>query len=478
MLQKIARDYIEKYGKRPDLWAEEVLGVKLWSKQREILLSVFENPITVVRACHSTGKTFLAGVAVLAFMFLKIPCKVLTTAPSFYQVKDLLWAEVNKLWNLRIGKPELGFPGRMTTTRFTISHDWFAEGLSPKTSVNFHGYHQKHVLGVFDESPGVRKEVVEGAMSLLASGDCHILHIGNPTSMSGHFWELFSTKDLGLRVGRFHISYKDTPSFTGEPFAGGYLITKDYVEFMAKKYGENSPIFQSKCLGEFPAEGEDQVISYALATSAIDRDVVDDTDEIVMGVDVARYGTDLTCLVKRKGNRVLSVETLAGRSVMEVVGKIVSDLREDNIKMVVVDEVGIGAGVVDRLLELKSAGEIGCEVLGVNTGEKAIDRAVYYNRRTELWFVLRDYLKEACIPNNDDLVADLVSTKYRYTSDARYQVESKDDVKKRLGRSTDLADALMLSLAVNSLRMNWDFITATSYSADDVIKGISDVGLE
>jgi len=143
-------EYQKRYADNPVLWAEENLGVTLWSKQREIVESVFNNPKTAVRSCHSAGKTFVSAVIVLAFMALRYPAKVVTTAPTWYQVKDLLWSEINTLFKTRL-VTKTGFPqfpnAKMLTTRLEMQDDWFAMGISPKEAVNFQGFHQDNIFG-------------------------------------------------------------------------------------------------------------------------------------------------------------------------------------------------------------------------------------------------------------------------------------------------------------------------------------------
>ena len=486
-VDKIAQDYLYKYNEYPDRWADDILGINLWSVQRQILKSVFHNPITAVRACNSVGKTFVAAVAVLAFAYIRTPCKILTTAPTFYQVKDLLWSEINTLYKNKLMKTEdgggLGFPGKMLTTKLAINDGWFAEGLSPKQAVNFQGYHQKHVLGVFDESPGVRSELVDGAMSLLASGDAHMLHIGNPWESVGHFWDLFNEKKgkkEAFKVARFHISCYDSPNFTGEDVPEEIkrsLIQKNWVEGMIEKYGKDSPICASKCFGDFPEESEYQLIPYHICQEAISRQLDNEEENNklpkVLSIDVARFGDDMTVYTLRQGRKVLWQEVESNRDNMEIAGRAVSICKtHKDITIVAVDVIGVGAGVVDRLEELRRDGEISVRVIAVNSAERAYDSDTYFNRRAEMWFGAKEWLTSGSIPDSDDLIGDLTSPHYKYHSDGRYIIESKEDIKKRLRKSTDNADSMIIGIStdLDESLGNIKMSVSKSYSTGDLLK--------
>ena len=428
--------YDKEYYNDPVAWAYDVLGVELWSMQKKILMSVFENRKTVVRSCHSAGKTFVAAVAVLAFLFLRYPSKIVTTAPTWYQVQDLLWSEINALFAkspMLQASPE----PRMLQTRLIIEPDWFATGISPKAAVNFQGYHQEHVLVVFDEAPGVPEEKVEGAESLEASGDFHLLKIGNPIEQAGHFYNDFRDPTFE----KFHIPYWETPNFTDErvpDHLARSLVTPQWVEDKGNKWGEDSPLFVSKAKADFPAAGGNQVISLALCERAANREIAAEGD-IYLGVDVARGGGDLTVYTRRRGAVILDQETHNTRDTMEIVGRIGILHSQDKYRGINIDVIGVGAGVYDRCREL------GYPAVPINSSEAAIDSERYANKRAEMWFNMADWLEYGRIPSDSDLMADLTAPQYKYTSKGQYQLESKEETKKRLKRSPDQGDSGVLS---------------------------------
>jgi len=460
-LKEVTKTYIEKYYNNPLLWIKEVLQVQLWSKQRQVVESVFQNRRTTVRACHSSGKTLDAACIALAFMYLRPPAKIVTTGPSWYQVRFLLWSEINHLFKTRL--QPLGFPGEIFHTMLRLAEHWFAVGISPKEDVNFQGFHQKNVLVIFDEAPGVREEIAESADSLLASGNAHLLKIGNPTKSSGHFYNDF--RDPSVQT--FHISAFDTPNYTGEDVPDtirGQLITEEWVNDKRIRWGEDSPLYISRVLADFPPDIEErQLISLALCEEAVNRDI-EPIGEKEMGLDIARFGGDLTCYAIRQGNVILRLLFDSKRDTMEVAGRAKRLYEDEGIVKIKADVIGVGSGVVDRLSEQ------GINVIGVNSAESAIEPDRYFNKRTEMWFNALEWLKVGKIPNDDLLIRDLTAVRYEYTSKGQYKLEPKDQTKKRLGYSPDRGDAFVLAIHHEVEKINEARAESISYSADDLME--------
>jgi hypothetical protein len=429
-------DYLFRYENNPVLWASEVLGIHLWTKQKEILQSVFENRRTAVRSGHGVGKTFTAAVAVLAFLFLRMPSKIITSAPTWYQVKDLLWSEINTIFKQKL-VPQ-GCPAEILQTRLRIADDWFAVGLSPKESVNFQGFHQEHILIVLDESPGIRLDILAGAETLMSSGDAHMLQVGNPTSPMGHFYDAFRNPGYA----KIHISCYDSPNFTGEAVPDGIkakLVTPTWVDEKKKEWGEDSPLFQSRVKGEFPSEGSDQLISLTWAEEATRRDPKG--GERRLGVDVARFGDDKTVYSIIVDNKLKQIAE-AKKDTMHIAGRVKNLAETENIDIIAVDDAGVGGGVSDRLREQ------GISIIPVNGGESAIDANKFFNRRTEIWWNMREWIRsEGGISDDGNLMADLTAPIFSYTSKGQIKLETKEELKKRIGHSPDYGDSLAIALA-------------------------------
>ena len=446
--------YTDRYGDGTNggavRFCEEMLGAIYWSKQIEIIDSVFTNEKTVVKACHNSSKTYTAADIILAFLLLCYPAKVITTAPTWDQVRDLLWSEIRRRWDKYLADLMPGVECHQM--RLEIDPDWYAVGLSPKETVSLTGHHQLNVLVVFDEAPGVSLEKNIAAESLMSGKNPHWLKIGNPTDASGHFYDNFKN----AQWNQISIGYRDTPNFVhlqDDPdpvdvnlpdHIKEQLITETWVEGRKIEWGETSPLYIARCEGNFPPEGVRQVISLALCEEAANRDIQPEGD-IHLGVDVARFGDDLTVYTPRRGNVIHEQETDAHRDTMEVSGKISALHKRDGYKTIQVDVIGIGAGVVDRQKEL------GNPVVAWDVRKAPNDKEHYFNKRTEAWFEFAKWLKYGKIPRDLDLIADLTAPRYSYTSDGKLKVESKDEMKKRLGHSPDKADSAIASTqSINS----------------------------
>lgn len=255
----------KKLTQRRDIWRTDpikfmtqALDVKpeyVWDKMREVAESVRDNSRTVVGAGHSVSKTFSAGRLVLWFLYCFPPATVVTTAPIHKQVEELLWREIREAHtNARI---PLG--GKLTRTKLDLQDEtgkrWYAIGFAtrPDTVTSeataFQGYHNEHILIVFDEAAGIPPQIWKAAQHLLTSGHPRWLAIGNPTSATGEFAEALEP-DSGWHV--INIASTDTPNYKqGREVIPG-LSGRPYVQEMARKYGVDSNEYKIRVLGLKP----------------------------------------------------------------------------------------------------------------------------------------------------------------------------------------------------------------------------------
>lgn len=416
----------------PIFFVESVLGNTLWEKEKEILISVRDHQVTAVRSCHASGKSYTAARVVNWWLLSHKGSVVITTAPTFRQVKEILWREIRGC----ITGKGLYPPGAILETAINIDSNWFALGLSSDRADQFQGFHSPHLLVVIDEASGVSQEIYEAIDGLVPE---KVLMIGNPLQNTGRFADSFKM----VNVSKIHISALDTPNVKeGKEVIPG-LITSEYVEKMKQYYGETSDVYRVRVLGEFPLQDTESFIGVDEVSKAMDREItVLPQFELKMGVDPARFGDDRTVMVIRQMQKVLSKETLTSLDTMEITGRVLKTAKDKYIKAenIYVDEIGIGAGVVDRLREQ------GWKVNGVNVGNKAKDDEHYGNLRAELYAKVKDWLKTGSLPKDDDFY-ELANMKYKFTSKGQIQMERKEDMKKRGLPSPDVADALMLTFA-------------------------------
>jgi phage terminase large subunit len=452
--------------------ARHMLAFDPWSIQQEIIRSVWNHPRTAVRSGNGLGKTKVAFGGIGPLFLLAHPNSVVvTTAPTWRQVKELGWREWRSSWgvwrNRMMGDArlrELPIPACLTTS-VDLSDTWHAFGVSTREPESFAGVHARRVLFIVDEASGVDEAIYEAGEGFLTGGHARVLLIGNPTRPSGQFYRAFTTERADWNT--LHMGAFDSPNFTGEAdrmnlpqAARDALVDPAWVEDKKKRWGEESPLYQVRVLGNFPDQSDDTIISLVSVENAQQRDAeaegadMLDHPTITISCDVARFGNDQTVILRKRGPKIEVVRVYHGRDTMITAGHILdaarSALTETAVQRVriVVDDDGVGGGVTDRLRETMEAvlQTDRAALVAYHGGEKAIRPDRFTNKRTESWFRAKWQMDSLDIPRDDDLAADLVSVTYRMTSNGQLQAERKDELKKRLKRSPDHGDAFVMLL--------------------------------
>jgi len=440
-------------------WFAEQLGPPLWEKEKEILRAVDQNREVAIRSCNASGKTFTAARVVHSFLMAYSDAVVITTAPTGRQVREVLWREIKQACQ---GK-DLYPPEAMLETKINIDDRWFALGIATDEPDQFQGFHSPHLLVIVDESSGVKDDIFEAIDGLKPT---RLLMIGNPLRNVGRFARAF--KEQGVR--KLSISAFDTPNIEASPFKTledfrekweaedysyfqkiteqnkdvipGLINISDVIGF-AKRYGIDSDVFRVRVLGEFPRSEEDSFLSIDEISGAMQREVkVMPEWEKVMGVDVARFGGDRTSILVRQMGKIPRKQVFSNQGLMATVGEVIKIAKEENVKPqnILVDAIGIGAGVVDRLREQ------GWNVQEVNVGSRADDPEHFFNLRAELYFKMRDWIRLSSIPEDDDFY-EAANIKYQFTSKGQLKIEGKDKMKGRGLPSPDVIDSLALTFA-------------------------------
>ena len=461
----------ERAPQDPVWWISRILGAILWPVQQTIINSVRDNPRTSARSCHGIGKSFLAGNTALWFLYTFPYSIILTTAPTWRQVEKLVWKEIRS--SIRKSKIDLGGELAKKSPELQIVQDeWVALGISTNQPDRFQGFHAKHVLVIVDEAAGVKEDIFEAIEGVLTSGHCRLLLLGNPTLIGGTFYK--SQREAGWKA--FHIAAWDTPNFTAfgiteDDLESGawkekspcnpdgtfnwpmpWLITPEWAAGRLKAWGKNHPAYQARVAGNFPTQGENNVIPLAWIEAAMAR--WEDTEgqgSTVLGVDVARFGQDLSVIAPRQGQKVAALKVYSGKDTQEITGEVLVAARETRARHIKVDVIGMGAGVVDPL----KAEDAPVVAVNVASSSDVVDddgNRVFLNLRAELWWALREALdpknpEPLALPPDEDLMGDLAAPTYRFTGKGAIQIEEKEETKKRLGHSPDRADAVMLTFA-------------------------------
>ena len=215
------------------------------------------------------------------------------------------------------------------------------------------------------------------------------------------------------------------------------------MQNLAKQRGKDSSAYIVRVLGDFPKEADDTLIALDLIEAATKRGFEEDVEsELVMGVDVARFGNDQTVAVVRRGPRVVEMVAFRRSDLMQTTGRILDMAHSRKVKTIYIDEVGLGAAVLDRLKELKIK-----DVYGINGGNRARQKERFYNQRAEMFDGLRQRFADGdiSIPDDAELISQLASLTFNYNSRGQLQIETKEQIRRSGRQSPDKADALALA---------------------------------
>lgn len=429
----------------PAVWVENRLGGHLWSKQREVADSVRDNKRTVVASAHGEGKSQLAAWLVGWWLDSHQPGQafVLTTAPTFHQVRAILWRYINQM------HARAKLRGRVNQTEWHMGGELVAIGRKPAdhNESAMQGIHAPKVLIIFDEAGGIPAQLWLAAEAIAVNDDCRILAIGNPDFPQGSFRDAWDSP----MWHRVRISALDNPNFTGEecPVAvKSQLASVEWVNDMRSKWGESSPIYQSKVLGMFPSSAENSVIDYAkmVAASQIELENDPESDVTILGVDVAGGGTDMTVVRERRGSKAIRQWTTGTQNADRLIEWLHEIIVETQARAVRIDSTGVGWAIVGALRQ-KCPDIL---IAGVNAAAQASQPQRFLNARAEMWWNGRMKLEAGEIDLTEaqdfhSLLAEMTAPKWSLNERGRIKLESKDEVRDRIGRSPDHADALLLA---------------------------------
>ena len=411
--------------------------------QKNVLQSITDNERVSVRSGHGVGKTAMLSWLILQWLITRYPSKVACTAPTAHQLEDVLWGEVAK-WYRRMpeGLKNLLRLSRDRVEVLTAPQESFAVARTARKEQPeaFQGFHSENMLFIIDEASGVEDIIFEVGEGSMSTPGAKTLMTGNPTRTSGYFYDSFHSS---RKLWNTHkVACSDSK-----------MVTKRYVDEMKEKYGSTSNIYRVRVLGEFPSGDEDAVIPLALIEDAVTRQVDQVDGNMVWGLDVARFGSDRSSLAKRMENTLTEpIRFWRGKDLMQLCGIVVDEFNKmkgnEIPHEILIDSIGVGAGVVDRLMEL------GLPARGINVAETPSIQTRFNRLRDELWWKTREWFEErnTHIPDQDELIAELAMPRYNYTSAGKLKVESKAEMRKAGMQSPDLADALCLTFAFQSVK--------------------------
>jgi hypothetical protein len=441
--------------KKPGTPLEHFDGPRQW--QREVLIELrehikanngkidFETLRLAVSSGRGIGKSALVSWLTIWMLTTRIGSTTIVSANSEAQLRSVTWAEITKWLSMSIHShwfevsatrvlpakwiAELVEKDLKLGTRY-----WSVEGRlwSAENPDSYAGVHNfAGVMLVFDEASGIDDSIWSVAAGFFTENTPNRfwLCFSNPRRNSGYFYECFNSKRDFWRN-----KIVDARSVEG--------TDKAVYQQIIDEYGPDSSAAHVEVYGQFPNASDDQFIGNALVDEAMERPAISDQSApIVVGVDPARFGADATVIAIRQGRDILSIRRHRGDDTMEVVGRVIDVIEEYKPALVVIDEGGLGAGVVDRLKEQRY------KVRGVNFGNKSTKPMMYGNKRAEMWGAMKEWLKDASIPKDRYLKSDLIGPMMKPDSKGTIFLESKKDMKSRGLASPDAADAIAVTFA-------------------------------
>lgn len=478
---------------------EQVQGAKLEPHQRRVAKAVVDYDRVAVSACHSIGKTYTMAKIVLAFGSSFPGCKIITTAPTFNQVKRLLWSEIRSGWK----KSRYPLGGEMLLTEWKLDDDWFALGFTPRNEANegagqgqsssFQGFHAPYILIVFDEATGVPPITWRQAEGLLTSGAVvKFVAIANPTSNTAEFAKVLKSRAWH----KIFLSCFDSPNFAANDLyeledlqnelaylkacsdeevqarmqsyktVNPNLLSVKWVMEMALEWGIDHPLFQSKVLGRLPKEGDNVLIGLDRVELAQARhenekelretgQLITEPTLLSIGVDPARFGIDKSLVTVLDGTFQTHKSAYKKYDTSALTGEIVnlvSVLPKRKRIVITVDGTGIGAGVVDQLKVAKREKHLPAhvEIREVHFGAACKlpeNKKHFANLKARMFKLLSSDLQDklAILPEQV-YQGQLPTILFKFTPKGQLIIESKDDYKKRTGlNSPDESDSLALA---------------------------------
>ena len=431
--------------KGPRKWQREVLAdIRNHIKENRgrLDMSTFRSAVSSGRGI---GKSALVSWLINWFMTTRIGGTVIVSANSEAQLRHVTWGELNKWTAMLINSHwwEVSATRLMPAQWLCdlVERDlkkgtryWSADGKlwSEENPDGYAGAHNHDgMMVIFDEASGIPDPIWAVASGFFTENilDRYWMAFSNPRRSQGYFFECFNAKrDF------WHNRKVDARTVEG--------TDKNTYEQIIAEYGDDSKEARIEVYGEFPAVGDGQFISPSLVDEASKRPPYKDPHApIVIGIDPARGGMDKTVIVVRQGRDLLAIKRYQGEDTMAVVGRVIDAIEEYNPTLTVIDEGGLGYGILDRLNEQRY------KVRGVNFGWKAKNPITWGNKRAEMWGAMKEWLKSASIPPDRQLKTDLTSPMEKPNSAGTIFLEGKKEMKARGLASPDSADALAVTFA-------------------------------
>jgi phage terminase large subunit len=440
---KFVRD---QFNVEPDVWqAETLMAMRAGAGWKRRI---------AMKACTGPGKSaMLAWIGWYRLSCFAVPNEhpkgAAISGEGWDNLRDNLWAELAK-WQTRSPylmqafqwSKEQIYAKEHPETWFLSARSYAKDADSESIGRSLSGLHSKFPFILLDETGDMPLAVGQKAEQIFTGvvEDGLIAAAGNPTSTTGLLYEVCTKLRESWQVITITAD-PDDPRRTPR-------VDIEHARDQIKKYGRDNPWVMATILGEFPASGFNSLLSVGEVEAAMNRRVDDVAVRFAqkrLGVDCARFGDDRTVIFPRQG--LLSHKPVVMRNARsnEIAARVIMAKNKWGSELEFIDDTGgYGSGVVDSMIQ---AGEA---PMPINFAGKAID-SKYQNRRAEMWFRMSEWVKRGgSLPQVPELVRELTAPSYTFIN-GKFSLEKKEQIKDRLGFSPDLADALVLTFALDEM---------------------------
>jgi phage terminase large subunit len=455
-LQDIARDRLRLWKEHPEVMVIEEFGAQPDEWQLDGLRAFPHNNRLAFKACKGPGKTTELAWFILNFLATRPDCRIAATSITGDNLDSNLWPELSK-WMSR----SRFFSSRFAWTKTSVvslerpatwwakARTWPKRASAEQQADALAGLHEDYAMFVGDESGGYPQGLMATAEAVLSGGiETKVVQAGNPTHLEGPLYRA-CTIDKALWWIKSITGDPDDPhAWVYSPRVN--IVREDgrtplaWAQQQIASYGRENPWVKINVLGEFPDASINALLGVEEVEAAMKRHLRSDAFSWAqkrLGVDVARFGDDRTVIFPRQGAASFRPVIMRNVRTTAIAARVAKAMAAWGAAMVFVDDTGHwGHGVIDNLVDS------GLPAKGVIFSDPALHPR-YKNRRAEMWLEMAQWVKDGgCLPPLPDLVGELVTPTYSFVG-GKFVLEDKDQIKERLGRSPDLADALALTFA-------------------------------
>lgn len=375
-----------------------------------------------------------AGKSWFSFMELILSCmrtangRFAYVAPLKNQAKLIAWDPLKLL--LKPVEDFLKFNEQELTIVFPNGAKLFVVGADKPDALRGGGFDGVVLDEVAQMKPDLWKEVIRPA---LADRKGWAIFIGTPKGINT-FSEVYYR---ALANPKWHADVRRVSETNA--------LDEEEIESVREELGDDPDAWAREMECDFSAGTKNALLSLDQVRSAQERTVGEHEfrqHPLVMGMDVARYGDDRSCVFMRQGPIAFQPKLFNGLDLMTLADNFAREINEKKPDAVFLDQGGLGSGVLDRLRQL------GHVVIGIDFGGKPlVDK--FDNRRAEMWWNMAAWVKSGVsIPGGQDIASDLTAPTFTYANKrGKLALESKDAMKKRGVKSPDIGDALALTFA-------------------------------